>query len=106
MYYFWLWNNIERKILFEDKSFYNPIAITFFDSIIDINLKKEILKIKSDSLKSLKTVGEAGAGKKVFNHCIKFYKSSRLDSIVKIESKKWKKIKDIDSLIFIKVPSY
>lgn len=99
-------SNIKEKIIYEDKSFYNAIAITFFDSIIDINIKNEILKMKSDSINSLTKVSEAGAGKMVFNHCLKYYKSAKLDSIVKFESKKWKKIKQIDSLVFIKVPSY
>jgi|JI6StandDraft_1071083.scaffolds.fasta_scaffold228749_3 hypothetical protein len=62
--------------------------------------------MKKDSLNSLNKISESKAGKKVFEHCLKFYKSKKLDSITFVESKKWNIINDIDSLIATKIPSY
>ena len=97
---------ITNKIYDIDKSYYNPIAIVLFDSIIDGLLKNEILKMKKDSLLSINRVTETKAGKTVFEHCIKLYRSKKLDSIAKSESKQWRKIKNIDTLIIKKMPSY
>lgn len=99
-------NEVVKSIYKIDKSFYNPIALSIFDEKIDTILQKEILIMKSDSLNSLDKLSESKAGKTVFEHCIKFYKSKTLDSIVNIESKKWKKIKNIDSIIAKKMPAF
>lgn len=97
-----------QKINNIDRSIYNPIAITFFDDKIDFILKPVVLKMKIDSLKSLNKASEAKAGKNVFSTCLNFYNSKKLDSITKVEAKKWKKIKtnEIDSIISTKIPAY
>jgi hypothetical protein len=89
-----------------DKSYYDAIGIAVFDKTIDSLLQIEAAKMTRDSLESLNTVAEAAAGKRVFSHCLQFYKSRELDSITKAESKKWRKITNIDSLVMKAVPAY
>jgi hypothetical protein len=55
---------------------------------------------------SFETTSEANAGKKVITHCLNFYQSKKLDSITNIQYKKWKNIKDIDSLVNAKIPAF
>ncbi|MCU7614376.1 hypothetical protein N0B16_07990 [Chryseobacterium sp. GMJ5] len=98
--------NITKGIFKIDKSLYNPIATTIFDEKIDSILLPINQKMRNDSLNSLNKISEAKAGKQVFNTCLKLYKSSALDREVEIESNKWKKIKNIDSLLEAKNPAF
>lgn len=96
--------DLQRKIVQMDRSYTNALYSTFFDSIIYQNLKVELKQMKMDSIYRIEHVSEGGQGKKVFNHCLKYYKSKKLDSITKLESKNWKKIKNIEEIISIKHP--
>lgn len=98
--------DLHRKIVEIDNSYYNAIATALFDSIISMNLKDELKKMKTDSIYRIEHVSESGQGKRIFNHCLKYYKSKKLDSIAKMESLKWRKIRDIDSLVMEKIPAY
>ncbi len=89
-----------------DKIYYNPIAIAIFDLKIDSVLQKELLKMRSDSLLSISIISEAAAGKTVFRHCLNFYKSKELNSVVKMESLKWSRISNIDSLVYKTIPTF
>jgi len=90
----------------QDKSFTSPEDFVLFDSLSKEIIKPVIKQIKSDSIKSLSTVAEAAAGKTVFKTCLLFYKSKSLDSIARINVKKWNTIENIDSLYQIINPSY
>ncbi len=87
-----------------DKSFYNEVAFILNDDIEEI-LNPIIKKMKKDSIESLTTVSEAGAGKNVFDDCLKFYRSKQLDSITKLKLEKWASLNK-DSLMSIKAPAY
>lgn len=56
---------------------------------------EEVIKINQDSIKLVETIPEHLVGKRIFDHCMEFYKSERLDSILKKEIPKWKEIKNI-----------
>jgi len=98
--------NVTQQFKEEDRSFYSPIHIVFFDSVSKVILRPVVLKIKRDSVESLTRVSEAAAGKRVFYECLAFYKSRKLDSISDSEIKKWEKIKNIDSIINIRMPAF
>lgn len=97
---------IRNKIFKIDKSLFDPISIVLFDSVISNILESKFLKMKKDSIESIKIVSEPAAGKLVFKSCLKFYRSEKLDSLTKVEAKKWKNIKNIDTLIHKKMPMY
>lgn len=98
--------SISNAILNIDRSYYDPLAIAVFDSSLNILLRRELSIIQKDSAESKYRVAEAAQGKKIFNHCFEFYKSIRLDSAMRSEKKKWKRIKNIDNLISQKIPSW
>lgn len=89
-----------------DKSFYSPVIGSIFSEDLKKIAINEYNLIKKDSLASIETTSEINAGKKVINHCLNFYKSKKLDSITNIQYKKWKSIKNIDSLMEIKNPAF
>ena len=97
---------ITSKMIETDKSFYNPII----NSVFSIELNKigieEAKIMKLDSLNSTKKVSEAKAGKQVLFHCLQFYNSKKLNIITKQKFKEWKNIKNIDSIVIIKVPAF
>lgn len=99
-------NEIKNYILKNDKSYQNGLSIAIFDKALSPIIIQESIKIHKDSIESVDKVPEHLVGKKIFKHCIDFYKSKRLDSIVKIESEKWKEIKDIQSEIWKTIPTY
>ncbi len=86
-------SDVKNLILENDKTYYDAIAITFFDPVLKPVIQQEVEQIKKDSILSVGSVAEPAVGKKVFYHCSKFYKSKRLDSIVKQEIVKWKRVK-------------
>lgn len=94
------------EILIQDRSFASPINYVLFDSLSKEVIKPVIQQLRQDSAKSVLSVSENAAGKKIFKTCLNFYQSKKLDSIVKIQQIKWSKITNIDSLISKKVPSY
>jgi hypothetical protein len=98
--------DIEVKLGSIDKSFASPVNRAIFDSTTQAIIRPIIKTIEDNSLKSTTTVSENAAGKQVFNQCLKFYKSKKLEDIAKTESKKWESINDIDSLIYKRMPSF
>lgn len=98
--------NLISQMILIDKSFYSPVINSFFhDELRKIGVEQANIMTK-DSIKSINTVSEASSGKKVQLHCLNFYNSKKLDSITKINFKKWKNLKKIDSIINILNPSY
>ncbi|PWN60963.1 hypothetical protein [Chryseobacterium viscerum] len=95
-----------NKIYSIDKTLYNPIAIALFDDGIDVFLTFKISKMKKDSLGSIGKISEAKAGKSVFGNCLYVYKSKELDKFATKQINKYKKVKDLDSLILSKNPSF
>lgn len=89
-----------------DKSFSSPLYYTLFDSLKNEILKPVIQEINRDSIRTAGRVSESAAGKHVFSRCIAFYKSKNLEFITEKEYKNWKAIKNLDSLISLKVPAY
>ncbi|WP_299515476.1 hypothetical protein [Mucilaginibacter sp.] len=96
--------NITQQFYKKDKSFYNEINIVLHDEILSV-LSPVINQIKSDSIMSISTVSEGAAGKTVFNHCLDYYNSKKLDSISKVKSKMWLKM-NVDSLMQVKAPAF
>lgn len=89
-----------------DKSFYSPVIGSIFSEELNEIAINEYNLIRKDSLFSIETTSEANAGKKVINHCLAFYESKKLDSLTNIQYKRWKNIKNIDSLTEVKNPAY
>ncbi|MFC6876499.1 hypothetical protein ACFQZF_07365 [Flavobacterium myungsuense] len=98
--------NVKKFILKNDKSYYDGIGIAIFDPTLIPIIQKEVTQIKKDSLESVEKVPEHIVGKRIFNHCLNFYKSKKLDSITKSEIHKWKKIKKIQDEVWKEVPTY
>ena len=102
--------SIQDSIIRYDKSFYNPLAIAVFDSTINELLKNEIKQIQQDSIQSIglypEDISSLLEGKRIMNHCIELYRSKRLDAIVKVEKKSWKRIDNIIDQIHKKLPTY
>jgi hypothetical protein len=102
--------SIQDSIIEYDKSFYNPLAIAVFDSKINALLKSEIKQIQLDSTSSAgrypTDISNLLEGKAVMTHCIELYRSNRLDSLVRIEKKRWKQIPNILDKIHEKIPTY
>ena len=87
---------IENLINENDYSFYSPLGKAIFDKALEPIINKEITKIKFDSIKldntypnDLKSIYQK---RNVFGHCLDFYESKQLDSITRVEKKKWKKL--------------
>ena len=97
---------IKSYILKHDKSYFSGIGIAIFDPTLKPIIQKEVAKIKQDSIESVQNVPEKLVGKRIFSHCIEFYKSERLDSIVKKEIPKWNEIKDIQAEVWKHIPTY
>jgi len=97
---------IKNYILKNDKSYYSGIGIAIFDPTLKSIILKEVAEIKKDSIESVDTVPEHLVGKRIFSHCMKFYKSKRLDSITKNEIPKWNEIKDIQAEVWKYIPTY
>jgi molybdopterin-guanine dinucleotide biosynthesis protein len=97
---------IKKFILKTDKSYYSGIGIAIFDPTLKPIIAKEVAKIKQDSINLIKRVPEHLVGKKIFSHCIEFYKSERLDSIIKKEIPKWNEVKNIQAEVWKYVTSY
>ncbi|HEV8272922.1 MAG TPA: hypothetical protein VGQ04_16535 [Chitinophagaceae bacterium] len=99
-------SDVQKFIVQNDKSYYSGIGIAIFDPTLKPIIRQEVEKIKQDSINSIHTAPEAAVGKKIFSHCLNFYKSKRLDSITKKEVLKWKKIKNIEEEVLKYVPTY
>jgi len=97
---------IKSYILNNDKSYYSGIGIAIFDPTLKQIIRKEVAKIKQDSIQSVERVPEYLAGKRIFSHCMEFYRSERLDSIVKKEIPKWNEIKNIQAEVWKHIPTY
>lgn len=102
--------DLKNAIIKEDKSFFNPLAIALFDPTIDILLIREVDQMSKDSAASIGTghpdLRKLSEGKRVMPHCVAFYESNRLDSAMKMEKVKWKKIGDIMDEITKTIPTY
>lgn len=97
---------IKNYILKHDKSYFNGIGIAIFDPTLKPIIQTEVAKIKQDSIESVERVPEHFVGKRIFSHCMEFYKSERLDSIVKKEIPKWNEIKDIQAEVVKRLPTF
>ena len=97
---------IKSYILKNDKSYYDGIGIAIFDPTLKPIIQKEIAQIRQDSIESIKNVPEHLVGKRIFNHCMEFYKSEKLDSILKKEIPKWNEINNIQSEVWKHIPTY
>jgi hypothetical protein len=95
---------VRMKFLMTDKSFHDPIHIIMEDDIKQL-LNPIIKQIKTDSINSLTTVSEGAQGKKVFDNCIKFYKSKQLDTLTSGKLLKWNRT-NLDSVMSVKAPAY
>ncbi|UKB77933.1 hypothetical protein [Chryseobacterium sp. MEBOG07] len=98
--------DLVNRIYDIDKTLYDPVAIALFDDEIDAVLASKINKMKKDSLESIGKISEAKAGKIVFGNCLSFYKSKELDRFATKQINKYIKVKDVDSLILSKNPSF
>ncbi|RQO35260.1 hypothetical protein DBR39_20095 [Chryseobacterium sp. KBW03] len=98
--------DLVNRIYDIDKTLYDPVAIALFDDEIDAFLVSKINKMKKDSMESIGKVSEAKAGKIVFGNCLYVYKSKELDNFATKHINKYKKVKDLDSLILSKNPSF
>jgi len=94
--------DLVNKIYDIDKTLYDPVATALFDDEIDSFLTPKINKMK----KAIGKVSEAKAGKIVFGNCLYIYKSKELDKVATKHINKYKKVKDLDSLILSKNPSF
>jgi hypothetical protein len=98
--------NVKNFILENDKSYYDPIGIAIFDTTLKQFISKEVEKINTRAKLSSQTVSEAAAGKRIFSHCLEFYKSKRLDSLTKQTAPSWKNINNIQEKIEKSVPAF
>ena len=99
-------NDVQKFIVQNDKTYYSGIGIAIFDPALKPIIQQEVEQMKKDSVASIEKVGEAAVGKRIFSHCLNFYKSKRLDSIARKEVPKWKKLRNIDEEVFKYIPTY
>lgn len=97
---------IRKFILTLDKSYYDPIAISIFDTTLLPVITNEVARINAKEKKSYKAMHEGAAGRRVFSHCMDFYKSARLNSLLRKTKPQWQKIKDIDEVIYRNMPAF
>jgi hypothetical protein len=95
---------VRRKIFMTDKSFHDQINVVMKDDFKQI-LNPVIAEMRKDSITSLSTVGEGAQGKHIFDSCLKFYKSKKLDSLTDEKFVKWKRT-NIDSVMAAEAPAY
>ena len=95
---------VRKRILQNDRSYYDPISIAIFDKTLIPIVRREVDSINIKFKNSIGRISEGAIGKKVFNHCMEFYKSKRLDLILKKARQEWKEIKDIDSEVEKSLP--
>ena len=98
--------DIKEFILKNDKSYFSGIAPPIFDPVLNPIIQREIEEMKKDSLESIEKVSEGKAGKMIFNHCLEFYKSQRLDSLTKRQIPKWRRIENISEQVSKYNPTY
>ena len=98
--------NLAKEINKIDRSIYNPLAFALYDEQIDIYLQPKIAKMKVDSAESVTKVSEALKGKLVFNTCLNIYKSNELNLFAKKHIRTLRKNKELDSLFFMKNPTF
>ena len=87
---------LKRKLLEVDKSYYDPVSIAIFDKTLSTIIKSEVDSINMKYNRSIGRISEVANGKRVFNHCLEFYESRRLDLMMQSARKEWNEIKDID----------
>lgn len=97
---------IKNYILKHDKSYFNGIGIAIFDPTLKPIIQKEVVKINQDSIDSVERFPEHSVGKRIFSHCMEFYKSERLRSIVIKEIPKWNEINDIQAEVWKHIPTF
>ncbi|MDP5201335.1 hypothetical protein [Flavobacterium sp. DG2-3] len=98
--------NLTSQMTLIDKSFYSPVINSvLYDELREIGIEEAKI-MKKDSIKSITIASEALTGKKIQLHCLNFYNSKKLDSITKVNYRKWKNIKNIDSIINAKNPGF
>lgn len=98
--------NIKNQILKIDLSYYSGIGTAIFDPALKPVIKKEINRMKKDSVESIGRIADHAVGKRIFNHCLNFYKSKRLADLTKSESRKWRNIENISEIVSKEMPAY
>ncbi|MFD1256145.1 hypothetical protein ACFQ3S_05010 [Mucilaginibacter terrae] len=97
-------SSVRMKFLMTDKSFYDPMNFVMEHDIKQL-LTPVIADMKQDSVNSLTTLGEGAQGISIFDNCLKFYKSKKLDTIADQKLFKWNHT-DIDSVMSVVAPAY
>ena len=95
-----------KNAFVKDKSYFEPIAIAIFDKSLNGIINQEVKSIDQKEKDSYSRVSEAAAGRKVLYHCLDFYRSKRLDLLLKATKPQWYKIQNIDSLIDRSIPAF
>ncbi len=98
--------DIKEYIKKYDKSYFSGIGIAVFDPALKPVIEREVTKMRTDSIESIIKVPEHIVGKRIFEHCLEFYKSKRLDSIAKSQMVEWKKINNLQERIWKYIPTY
>lgn len=99
-------DSIIKSAFQKDKSFYNPVAIAVFDAALKPVVLDEVRQIDGKERVSYSRVSEAAAGRRVLDHCLDFYKSKRLDSLMRTAKPSWSKINDIGARIRDSIPTF
>lgn len=93
-----------------DRSYYNVIAISFFDEALAPQIAKEVEAMRLDSID---VVGRIPTDilphyqkRKVAQHCLAFYNSKRLDRLTQRQKEYWNSIPSIIGGIWQKFPTY
>lgn len=90
-----------------DRSYYDAVGFTFFDSTIHELLKKEMADMKADSARSHTSLPEPRGGKKdIFGRCMEFYRSNRLEQAMQTARRRWEQVTDILGEIHKVIPTY
>lgn len=102
--------NLENLLWDADKSYFDPIGIAIFDDSLEAQIKKEVELIRLDSINSVgrypTDIISIYQKRNVLRHCIEFYNSKRLDSLMNLQKKYWRSIPNIMNKIHDKIPTY
>ena len=101
---------IEKTLVNNDKSYYNPLGYAIFDKALKFEIDKQVEKIRLDSLESVgrypTDLTDLLQRRAILGNCLEFYRSKSLDSLAKTQKKTWKKIPDIMAEIHKVPPTY
>lgn len=100
-------DSVASRIRQTDRYYADPVAVSFFDSTLQVLLVPEIQAIRDEAERSRLRLAEGRGGKPdIAGHCLEFYRSARLQQALRTARRRWEQVTDIQGEIQRVIPTY